>query len=59
MLENNLEGEFPLGCLLIHLFDLEVIQRVELPWVVIALLFGVEVDEPCVGKDTEFFRPFI
>jgi hypothetical protein len=59
MLKDDLEGEFPFGSLLIHFFDLEVIQRKELLWVEVALLFGVKVDEPSVGKDTELFRPFI
>ena len=38
---------------------MEVVQGVELSWVVVALLLGVEVDNACICKEAVLLRPLI
>ena len=37
----------------------EVIQRVELPWIVVTLLLSVEIDNPSISNDAELLSPLV
>ena len=68
-LEDDLKCKLPLCSLIfvqenyaylfIQVLKQEVVQGVELPRVIVPFLLRVEVDEACIGKNTELLGPFI
>ena len=45
--------------LLVKINNLEIVQGIELSWIVVSILLSVKVDDTCIRKDAVLCRPLI
>jgi hypothetical protein len=58
-LKNNLESIRALGRLLVDFYNLEIVQGVELPGIIISLFLSVEIHDTSISNDAEFLGPLV